>query len=220
MPTPGDDRFATSRSVTPSLIAPQTKWKKKLTPTDEVMRLAGEQLKAIRPDDEFEAYGKYIAHKLRSLKGKQAVFARKLINDVIFEGELEVLQPHHSFETSDMLQFNPQLYHPTYIPRIFEHQLPNPQQLSNMAIPNPQHLYNMPIPNHQHLSNTTSPNSRINKPEQANFEQPNIQQPESQQSEIQPHSYSNYMPSSSKTSSTDLNQSMENNVSSFFSKFI
>lgn len=86
------------------------------------MQLAGQQLKAIRPDDEFEAYGKYIAHKLRSLKGNQAVYARKLINDVIFEGELEALtkdfkvmnsQPHHTFENNDLLQFNPQLYHPT-----------------------------------------------------------------------------------------------------------
>lgn len=127
MPTSGDDRSATSRSVTPTPIAPQSKRKKKLTSTDEVMQLAGQQLKAIRPDDEFEAYGKYIAHKLRSLKGNQAVFARKLINDVIFEGELEALtkdfkvinsQPHHSFETNDLLQFHPQHYHPTYIPRI------------------------------------------------------------------------------------------------------
>lgn len=91
MPTSGDDRTASSRSVTPSSIAPQLKRKKKLTPTDEVLQLAGQQLKAIRPDDEFEAYGKYIAHKLRSLKGNQAIVARKLINDMIFEGELEAL---------------------------------------------------------------------------------------------------------------------------------
>lgn len=172
-----------------------------------MLQLAGQQLKAIRPGDEFEAYGKYVAHKLRSLKGNQAVFARKLINDVIFEGELEALtkdfkvinsQPHYSFETNDVLQFPPQLYHSTYIPRRFEHQLSN-----------------MPMPNSQHISNTTSPNSLIKKLEKANSEQPNIQQPE-----IQPHTYSNYTPSSSKTSNTDLNQSMENNVSSFFSKFI
>lgn len=229
MPTSGDDRSTTSRSVTPSPIGPQPKRKKKLTPTDEVMQLAGQQLKAIRPDDEFEAYGKYIAHKLRSLKGNQAVYARKLIKDVIFEGELEALtkdfkvmnsQPHHTFENNDLLQFNPQLYHPTYIPRIFEHQLPNSQHLSNMTMPNAQHLFNTVMQNSQHLSNTTPPISHTNEPEQANSKQPNIQQPESQQPEIQPLIYSNYMPSSSKTINTDLNQSMENNVSSFFSKFI
>jgi len=151
-------------------------------------------------------------------------------------------QPHHTFENNDLLQFNPQLYHPTYIPRIFEHQLPNSQHLSNMTIPNAQHLSNTTIPNAQHLSNMTMPNaqhlsntvmqnsqhlsnttppiSHTNEPEQANSKQPNIQQPESQQPEIQPLIYSNYMPSSSKTINTDLNQSMENNVSSFFSKFI
>jgi hypothetical protein len=78
----------------------------------------------------------------------------------------------------------------------------------------------MTIPNAQHLSNTTPPITHTNKPEQANSKQPNIQQPDSQQPEIQPLIYSNYMPSSSKTINTDLNQSMENNVSSFFSKFI
>uniref|UniRef100_A0A6P7FB29 Uncharacterized protein LOC114327537 isoform X2 n=1 Tax=Diabrotica virgifera virgifera TaxID=50390 RepID=A0A6P7FB29_DIAVI len=42
-------------------------------------------------DDEFNAYGKYIAYKLRLFQGNQAIFARKLINDVIFEGELNGL---------------------------------------------------------------------------------------------------------------------------------
>ncbi|KAL5237570.1 hypothetical protein ACI65C_004980 [Semiaphis heraclei] len=41
VPTSGDDRSTTSRSVTPSTIGPQPKRKKKLTPTDEVMQLAG-----------------------------------------------------------------------------------------------------------------------------------------------------------------------------------
>jgi len=168
--TSGDYRPALSRSVTPLPIAPQPKWKRKLTLTDEVLQLAGQQLKAIRPDDEFEAYEKYIAHKLRSLN--QAVFARKLINDVIFEGKLEALtkdfkvmnsQPRHWFETNDLLQSNPQLYHPTYIPRIFVHQQSNSQ-----------HLSNMPMPKSQHISNTPSPNSQL---VQANCEQPNIQQP-------------------------------------------
>jgi hypothetical protein len=36
-------------------------------------------------------YGRHIAHKLRGLKGKQNVFAQKLINDVLFEEEMEAL---------------------------------------------------------------------------------------------------------------------------------
>lgn len=43
------------------------------SPTDAVIDLAGEQLKVLRPDDEFKAIGKFIAHKLRSLKGNQSV---------------------------------------------------------------------------------------------------------------------------------------------------
>lgn len=66
----------------------------------------GATFKFLRFDDEFDAYGKYIAHKLRSLTGMQAVFARKLINDVIFQGEIEELDKdfkvtnlkHHSLE--------------------------------------------------------------------------------------------------------------------------
>lgn len=92
--TSGDDGTSrpTSRSTTPASSVPLLKRKKNLTPTDEVIQLAGQQLKAIRPDDEFDAYGKYIAHKLRSLEGNQSVFARKLMNDVIFEGELGTLR--------------------------------------------------------------------------------------------------------------------------------
>lgn len=82
---------ATSSSVTPSSGRSWGKRKKNQSPTKEVLMLAGEKLKAIHSDDEFEVFGKYIAHKLRVLKGNQQIFARKLINDVIYEGELESL---------------------------------------------------------------------------------------------------------------------------------
>lgn len=226
--TPGDDGSTTSRSVTPSPIVLRPKRKKNLTPTDEVIQLAGQQLKAIRPDDEFEAYGKYIAHKLRSLKGNQAVFARKLINDVIFEGELEALtkdfkvmnsHPHRSFEKNDYQQFNPQLYPQQPYPY---HQFSYPQ------VPYPQQHNPRPSNNVQRL-NTILPNSQTNKLEQPNYQQPNsqepnsqhtnyqqpeTQQPESQQPNSQQSTYSNNMSSSSNI---DPNQSMENNVSTYFS---
>ncbi|KAL4719197.1 hypothetical protein ACJJTC_019404 [Scirpophaga incertulas] len=75
LPTSRDNRSqsSTSQSMTPSPIGLWPKRKKNLTPTDEVIQLAGEHLRGIRPDDEFESYGKYVAHKLRSLKGKQAI---------------------------------------------------------------------------------------------------------------------------------------------------
>lgn len=67
--TSGDDGPSTSRSETPAPRVPRPKRHKNLTSTDEVIQLAGQHLKGIRSDDEFDAYGKYIAHKLRSLKG-------------------------------------------------------------------------------------------------------------------------------------------------------
>ena len=81
----------TSRTITAKPTAPRQKRKQQLTSTDELMQLTGKHLKSIRPDDEYETYGKYIAHKLRSLKGRQAIFARRLISDVIYHGEIEEL---------------------------------------------------------------------------------------------------------------------------------
>lgn len=207
--TPGDDGSTTSRSVTPSPVVLRPKRKKNLTPTDEVIQLAGQQLKALRPEDEFEAYGKYIAHKLRSLKGNQAVFARKLINDVIFEGELEALtkdfkvmnsHPHRSFENYQ--QFNPQQPYPY-------HQFSYPQ------VPYPQQHNPRPSNNVQRL-NTILPNSQTNKLEQPNSQQLDAQQPESQQQNSQQSTYTNNMSSSSNI---NPNQSMDNNVSTYFSNF-
>ena len=79
--TSGDDGSSTSQSRAASTIVPRPKRKKNVAPADEVLQLAGEHLKSLRPEDEFEAYGKYVAHKLRSLKGKQSIFARKLMNN-------------------------------------------------------------------------------------------------------------------------------------------
>ena len=59
--------------------------------TEKVLQLVGEKLRAIQPEDSFDVFGKNIAHQLRVLKSTQCVFAKKLINDVLFEGEMEAL---------------------------------------------------------------------------------------------------------------------------------
>lgn len=167
-----------------------------------MLQLAGERLKEIRPDDKFEAYGKYVAHKLRSLQGKH-------INNVIFEGELEALtkdfkvtntQPNRSFENNSYQQFNPQLYRqqpypPPYISHIPNHQLslphiPYPLQHSpHSSNNNVLQLNNTILSNSQTYSQTLNhdipkvpelPNSQISIPEQANSQQPNTQKPEFQ----------------------------------------
>nr|CAD7443647.1 unnamed protein product [Timema bartmani] len=58
--------------------------------TTEVLQSAGRKLKALQSEDSFGVYGKHIANKLRGLKGKQNIFAQKLINDVQFV-EMETL---------------------------------------------------------------------------------------------------------------------------------
>ncbi|CAD7077235.1 unnamed protein product [Hermetia illucens] len=56
-PTSGDDGSSASTSVAASPMLSRPKRKKNMTPADEVIHLAGEQLKGLRPDDEFEAFG-------------------------------------------------------------------------------------------------------------------------------------------------------------------
>ena len=82
---------STSQTPTPKPTEARPKRKQKMTAAEELMQLTGQHLKSLRTEDEYEAYGKYVAHKLRSLRGNQAVFARKLINDVIYHGEIEEL---------------------------------------------------------------------------------------------------------------------------------
>ncbi|XP_041781512.1 uncharacterized protein LOC121598558 [Anopheles merus] len=43
------------------------------------------------PEDQFDVYGKLIAHKLRSFNRLQATFSQRLINEVLFEGEMGFL---------------------------------------------------------------------------------------------------------------------------------
>ena len=244
LPKPGDDGSSTSQSVTPSPTVLRPKRRKNLTPADEVIQLAGEQLRSIRPDDEFDAYGKYVAHKLRSLKGSQAIFARKLINEAIFEGELEALtkdfkvmatQPHRSFESRDYQQFNPQVYHQqpytspsippmpdhhfshSHITNHLQHNSLSSTSCNNIVLPNPATLYSKPFNNEStKTSNMTLPYAPTKNPEHLFTEQPKTQQPKSQQLDSQEPTNS-----IAKLISGNINssQSTDNNVSAFYSNF-
>lgn len=59
--------------------------------TVEVLQLAGEKLKSLHQDDAFDVFGKHMAYKLRTREARQNVFVQKLINDVLFEEEMESL---------------------------------------------------------------------------------------------------------------------------------
>lgn len=211
-----DEGSSTSQNVTPSslrLIASRPKRKKNVNPADDMIQLAGARLKEIRPDDEFDAYGKYVAYKLRSLKGQQSVFARKLINDVIFEGELETLTRDfklmnmQSHQSNDYQQFNPHQYPRQQYPQQYPQQHYPSSHISQ--VPDHQSSHSQAYP--QQYNPRSSSNSsqtlhsetliHANNSEQSNSQQSNTQQPESQHSVI------------------NVNEAKNNNISKFFSHF-
>lgn len=55
-------------------------------PRNEIALANGHGFK--HDDDIFEAFGKYVAHKLRNVENKQSIFAQKFINDVLFEADM------------------------------------------------------------------------------------------------------------------------------------
>lgn len=195
----------TSRTPTPKPIAPRPKRKQQLTPTDELIQLTGQHLKSLRPNDEFEAYGKYVAHKLRSLKGMQAVFARKLINDVIFQGEIEELdkdfkvtkiQCQTSLIRNDFQGLCPQqnspYHHQSYDPQVYY-----PQQQNSRPSNNILQLKTMPL-----------------NPQTIGCDQMRTQYTSNQQLEPQ-------LAVSKQTTNlqTEPKKTVDNNVSTYFSNF-
>lgn len=59
---------------------------------EELLTIARNRLLSPRPavttDDEFDVYGKNMAHKLRNLPREQRIHAEKLFADVIYQAEL------------------------------------------------------------------------------------------------------------------------------------
>ncbi|GFS02800.1 hypothetical protein ElyMa_004616800 [Elysia marginata] len=73
--------------------------KRKAVDDDELLEFARESLDLIssRPEDQFDTYGRTLAHKLRSLPHQQRLLAEKLCNDVLFQAELGNLTIEASF---------------------------------------------------------------------------------------------------------------------------
>lgn len=78
-----------SSSSLRSSIARKRKQREDNDETTELLQLAGERLR--QKEDSFDVFGKHIANKLRGISKIQNIFAQKLINDIIFEAELEAL---------------------------------------------------------------------------------------------------------------------------------
>ncbi|KAL1490302.1 hypothetical protein ABEB36_013018 [Hypothenemus hampei] len=100
------------------------------TKTTELMAVVGKKLNDIdiNKKDLFDIFGQHVANKLRTLCKEQNIFAQKLINDVLFEAEMEsltrncrVLREPQNFTGGHGRQQNswPQTTHFQYVPNQF-----------------------------------------------------------------------------------------------------
>lgn len=81
-----------SRSVSPP-PQPQIKTckRKKEIAIDQAFESISKRLNQIKDDDKFDIFGKYVANKLRALSDQQHIYAEKIINDTLFEMEINNL---------------------------------------------------------------------------------------------------------------------------------
>lgn len=56
-----------------------------------VLSLVKDRLETPKHDDEFDAIGRNVAAKLRKLPNKTRIVAEKLLNDVLYQAEMDVL---------------------------------------------------------------------------------------------------------------------------------
>ncbi|XP_039279737.1 uncharacterized protein LOC111050341 [Nilaparvata lugens] len=69
----------------------QSNKRQKFSDPDEMPGIREKRELLRQNDDEFDDFARHIANKLRGLEKKQNIFAQKLINDVVFEAEMESL---------------------------------------------------------------------------------------------------------------------------------
>ena len=69
--------------------------------------MMGQRLSATRQEDEFDVFGKMVANKLRSFSKPTTVQAERLINDVLYEGEMESLDRNTKIvKTGDTIPYS------------------------------------------------------------------------------------------------------------------
>jgi hypothetical protein len=72
--------------------------------SERVLALVGDRLAATKPEDNFDIVGRNVAAKLREISKDQAIFAERLINEVLFEAQLGTLNRQTQIATYDFAQ--------------------------------------------------------------------------------------------------------------------
>lgn len=91
--------LATSSTVAPQACASETRrsrLKRKSTVDEELLLLARNRLANPTPsapsnEDDHDIFGKNVACKLRKMSATQRIYAEKIINDVLFSGQVDTL---------------------------------------------------------------------------------------------------------------------------------
>lgn len=103
-----DQEPPSSQSAAPGDIynsTPLTRKKQKhstVSAANSVLAMIGERIAASRKEDEFDIVGRNVASKLRKMTPNMQVIAEKLINDVLYEGQIGLLKPHTKITTTDI----------------------------------------------------------------------------------------------------------------------
>ena len=77
-----------------------------MSASDKVLELVGERLVSTRQEDEHDIFGRNIAAKLRKLLQTQRIYAEKIINDALYEAELNNLGRGSGIQTGSQ-EINP-----------------------------------------------------------------------------------------------------------------
>ncbi|XP_072389728.1 uncharacterized protein [Diabrotica undecimpunctata] len=125
-PSPSVNSLSNSLPPIPSIsLDPSTlSRKRKDDHTTRMFSLISQRLS--EKEDEFDVFGKNVSNKLRTMTAQQQILAQKLINDVIFCGQMEQLSLNSQISVQHAISTNP---HTT----TSSHQVSNTQQFQPEA---------------------------------------------------------------------------------------
>lgn len=83
-----------SSSTTPPPASKKVKIDCTSSDFEKLLTLACSKMNApeTQPEDNFSMFGKIVAHKVRNMEPQQAMFAEKIISDILFEGQMKQLK--------------------------------------------------------------------------------------------------------------------------------